>query len=209
MSSHHIVRDEQEPALLICDLDDIPTEVLHSLLEWSPTVVCCEQALSLYLSKGHKVDVALINSANYESWWSVLGEQQPVKIIALSEVDFLDGGLTMLQKNDHKSVNILSSRASLPEVVLLLEKWLAYMDVTILTEKTRVILCNQTEFKKWVPKETIFEVRSISKFTNWKLSGEGIEMISTSDHHKQFRMTIDGELTIQSDRIPFIIEEAW
>ncbi len=209
MSSHHIVRDEQEPALLICDLEAIPTEVLHSLLEWSPTVVCCEQALNLYLSKGHKVDVALINSANYEAWWSVLREQQPVKIIALAEADFLDDGLTLLQKNDHKSVNILSSQASLPEVVLRLEKWLEFIEFTILTEKTRAIVFNQTEFSKWVPKGTTFEVRSISEITNWKLSGVGIEMINTSDHHQQFRKTIDGELIIQSDRIPFIIEEAW
>ena len=39
MSSHHIVREKQEPALLVLGLDDFPDELLGQLLEWSPTVI--------------------------------------------------------------------------------------------------------------------------------------------------------------------------
>lgn len=40
MSSHHIVREKQEPALLVLSMDAFDEEMLGQLLEWSPTVIC-------------------------------------------------------------------------------------------------------------------------------------------------------------------------
>lgn len=42
MSSHHIVREKQEPALLIMDLNGFNDEHLGQLLEWNPTVLVNE-----------------------------------------------------------------------------------------------------------------------------------------------------------------------
>ncbi|RZK41505.1 MAG: thiamine pyrophosphokinase, partial [Pedobacter sp.] len=39
MSSHHIVREKQEPALYIHQLGNFDEEKLGQLLEWSPTVL--------------------------------------------------------------------------------------------------------------------------------------------------------------------------
>ena len=39
MSSHHIVKEKQEPALYIHQLGDFNEEFLGQLLEWSPTVI--------------------------------------------------------------------------------------------------------------------------------------------------------------------------
>jgi thiamine pyrophosphokinase len=39
MSSHHIVREKQEPALLVLGLNNFSEELLGQLLEWSPTVI--------------------------------------------------------------------------------------------------------------------------------------------------------------------------
>ncbi|MFD2144372.1 hypothetical protein [Mucilaginibacter antarcticus] len=39
MSSHHIVREKQEPALLVLGLDGFDEEQLGQLLEWSPTLM--------------------------------------------------------------------------------------------------------------------------------------------------------------------------
>ena len=42
MSSHHIVREKQEPALLVLGLDSFPAELLGQLLEWNPTVIATQ-----------------------------------------------------------------------------------------------------------------------------------------------------------------------
>lgn len=59
MSSHHIVRDFQEPSLLIADGEACGLGLLESLLEWSPVVVVLDSALPRVLSLGIKVDYVL------------------------------------------------------------------------------------------------------------------------------------------------------
>ena len=39
MSSHHIVRERQEPALLITDVYSIDPELVGQLLEWSLSLI--------------------------------------------------------------------------------------------------------------------------------------------------------------------------
>ena len=56
MSSHHIVRDEQEPALLIDDASVIHFEFVELLLEWSPRVMVTSNAIDEVLNWGVKID---------------------------------------------------------------------------------------------------------------------------------------------------------
>lgn len=59
MSSHHIIRDKQEPALIIANGEACSMELLDQLLEWSPTVIVLDGALERVISLGIKVDVWL------------------------------------------------------------------------------------------------------------------------------------------------------
>lgn len=59
MSSHHIVKDNQEPALVIADGEACSSELLGQLLEWSPHVVVLDKAWSRVKHLGIKVDVVL------------------------------------------------------------------------------------------------------------------------------------------------------
>lgn len=59
MSSHHIVRDDQEPALIIANGAACSSELLGQLLEWSPLVVVLDSAIHRVLDLGIKVDVLL------------------------------------------------------------------------------------------------------------------------------------------------------
>src|SRR6202012_448525 len=56
MSSHHIVREKQEPALLVLGLDSFPFEMLGQLLEWNPTVITTRQTAQLLIDAGIKID---------------------------------------------------------------------------------------------------------------------------------------------------------
>jgi len=55
MSSHHVVREKQEPALLVLGLGNFPDELLGQLLEWSPTVIATPQTAEELVVKGIKV----------------------------------------------------------------------------------------------------------------------------------------------------------
>ena len=57
MSSHHFVKEGQEPALFI--LDNIPFQYAESLLEWVPLVMVADRALENVLHWGIKIDVVL------------------------------------------------------------------------------------------------------------------------------------------------------
>ena len=59
MSSHHIVRDDQEPALIIANGAACSDEILGQLLEWSPLVVVLDSAMERVVNLGIKVDVLL------------------------------------------------------------------------------------------------------------------------------------------------------
>ena len=45
MSSHHIVRDDQEPALIIANGAACSSELVGQLLEWSPLVIVLVSAI--------------------------------------------------------------------------------------------------------------------------------------------------------------------
>ncbi|QSB26240.1 thiamine diphosphokinase [Flavobacterium sp. CLA17] len=59
MSSHHIVRDDQEPALIIANGAACDPELLGQLLEWSPLVIVLDSAIERVIDLGIKVDVLL------------------------------------------------------------------------------------------------------------------------------------------------------
>jgi thiamine pyrophosphokinase len=59
MSSHHIVRDDQEPALIIANGASCDPELLGQLLEWSPLVIVLDSAMERVMKLDIKVDVLL------------------------------------------------------------------------------------------------------------------------------------------------------
>lgn len=59
MSSHHTVRDEQEPALVLAELAGVDYEQVGELLEWGPTVLVFVPALAQVLAWGIKADHVL------------------------------------------------------------------------------------------------------------------------------------------------------
>ena len=73
MSSHHIIRDKQEPALIIANGEACSNDILDQLLEWSPTVIVLDGALERVISLGIKVDVWLgdfdhVNGADFNDY---------------------------------------------------------------------------------------------------------------------------------------------
>lgn len=57
MSSHHIVREDQEPALIIDEIGAVSSGLFLQLLEWSPTVIIHASQLESVRAFETKVDV--------------------------------------------------------------------------------------------------------------------------------------------------------
>ena len=81
MSSHHIVREKQEPALIIANGESCDQELLGQLLEWSPFVVVLDQAIYRVLDLGIKIDVWLGDFDQKHDIESIRQAQEPIEIV--------------------------------------------------------------------------------------------------------------------------------
>lgn len=102
MSSHHFVKEGQEPAIFIHG--DIPWAVVADLLEWSPYVLISEEFLQKVLAWGIKIDAVIGESRQI---LQTLNDMQPVKIIRCNEgEDAVDAALGFLLLHGQNSVYI-------------------------------------------------------------------------------------------------------
>lgn len=109
MSSHHIVRDDQEPALLIANGEACQRELLDQLLEWSPFVVVLDSAIDRVSTLGIKIDVLLGDfdcnrKAEYQSKY-----QFPIEVIHTPDQDKtdLEKGIEFLINRGFNAANIV------------------------------------------------------------------------------------------------------
>lgn len=106
MSSHHFVKEQQEPAVFILSTEGISLEDIGPMLEWVPTVLVAEGAAEKVLSWGIKVDVLIASPEFQASHIHLLEEQYPLKFLTSAEGKELNDGLRYLQVSDHKAVHL-------------------------------------------------------------------------------------------------------
>jgi thiamine pyrophosphokinase len=110
MSSHHIVKDKQEPALLIANGEACAVEILHQLLEWSPFVVVLDGAIDRVLELGIKIDLFCGDFDSHSITLENLRKVQfPIEIISTPDQDKtdLEKGLDILLEKGFPAVNIV------------------------------------------------------------------------------------------------------
>ncbi len=109
MSSHHIVRDDQEPALIIANGAACSNELLGQLLEWSPLVIVLDSAIERVLELGIKVDVLLgdFDRGFDPEYYRSL--QFPLEIIYAPDQNKtdLEKAFDYLIEKGHKAVNVV------------------------------------------------------------------------------------------------------
>jgi thiamine pyrophosphokinase len=81
MSSHHIVREKQEPALIIANGEACSPELLGQLLEWSPFIVVLDHAIYRVLDLGIKIDVWMGDFDQPHDVEMIRSHQHPLEII--------------------------------------------------------------------------------------------------------------------------------
>lgn len=109
MSSHHIVREKQEPALIIANGEACSFDLLGQLLEWSPFVVVLDQAIHRVIELGIKVDVLLGDFDGNIDLTEIEKSQYPIEIIYApdQEKTDLDKAFEMLISRGFPAANVV------------------------------------------------------------------------------------------------------
>src|SRR5476651_352561 len=148
MSSHHIVREKQEPALLVLGMEQFTDELLGQLLEWSPTLIVTANTVEKLNAAGIKVDIVVDSSSDPEDI------QSDIKFIRAGDTTETEAALTYLVGQKYPAVNVVTDD-------FVMNDYSAFADRINL-----VIYCGN---KKIYPVS--------NGFSKWKPMGESIELL--------------------------------
>lgn len=152
MSSHHFVKEQQEPALLVLNTDQVNYRQIAGLLEWMPTVVVTQKTVFKVISWGIKVDQILANRDFQFNNMGILEEQYPVEFININENTHLSAGLAYLIATGHHAANIIQWDQHRTEE---LESYLNRLDLAFIDGPIRYFPAKNGYIKRWFGKGAI------------------------------------------------------
>jgi thiamine pyrophosphokinase len=170
MSSHHIVRDDQEPALIIANGAACQPELLGQLLEWSPLVVVLDSAMERVMELDIKVDVLLgdfdreFDSEKYQT------EQFPIEIIHTPDQNKtdLEKAFDYLIARNIPAVNVVWATGKRADHTITnitnITRYRDLLKIVILDDHSKVFLLPK-KFEKWYPANTPISLIPIGHVT--------------------------------------------
>jgi hypothetical protein len=150
MSSHHFVKEGQEPALYIHDA--VAFGQVESLLEWAPVVITRSSQMEAVVSWGIKVDVVLIETSD-PVVDELLLTQTPVRTVTVSGSSNLTTAVRSVLQSDHQRYLTIACA----DAEVMLNEWRPVSDletVTIIDTKNRWLGISHQSFSKWLPAGT-------------------------------------------------------
>jgi thiamine pyrophosphokinase len=188
MSSHHIVREKQEPALLLLGVNNFSDELLGQLLEWSPTVIATPLVAEQINSYEIKIDVIIADE---------IGEslQLDIRQIPQGDAGPVEAVLNYLIKNEYKAVNVVTDEVRLEDFI----PFANTINIVIYSESVKIYAV-KPGFTKWKPAGEI--IRILSVYLNLQTSG----LIAKGDN--TFVTMNDGFINLNfDDDLIFISED--
>lgn len=170
MSSHHIVRDDQEPALIIANGASCSFDLLGQLLEWSPIVVVLDNAIDRVLQLDIKVDVLLGDFDGDFDPEFYKEKQYPLEIVHTPNQDKtdLEKALDYLIEKGHKAVNIVWATGKRADHTLTnITNIVSYRNkikIVMLDDHSKIFLL-PNKFEKWYTANTPISLIPVGKVT--------------------------------------------
>ena len=219
MSSHHIVRDDQEPALIIANGAACSQELLGQLLEWSPFVVVLDSAIERVLELEIKVDVLLGDfdrgfDANYYK-----EIQYPIEIIHTPNQDKtdLEKAFEFLIERNFPAVNVVWATGKRADHTITnitsIAKFRNQLKIVLFDNHSKIHLLPQ-KFQKWYPKNTVISlipigavhgIHSVNLFYPLQNDSLTIGYRTGSSNH----VAEDGLITIEHSEGDLLLMECW
>jgi thiamine pyrophosphokinase len=176
MSSHHIVREGQEPALIIANGEACSNELMGQLLEWSPYVVVLDGAISRVNELGIKVDVLLGDFDSHEHALEKVQSQMPIEIMHTPDQNKTDlqKGIEFLMAKKFEAVNIIwatGRRAdhNLSNVTDMV-RYQRKINIVMIDDYSRIYHLPR-KYEKWYPKGTPISLMPVGNVSGLKTSG--------------------------------------
>ncbi|MES2427449.1 MAG: thiamine diphosphokinase [Bacteroidota bacterium] len=188
MSSHHIVREKQEPALLVLGLDNFDDEQLGQLLEWSPTLITTAFTAEKLNAYGIKVDWIITDDANIDL-------QSDIKYLPVGDDTIIQAALQYLIAKGYPAVNVVTDDLELPDYL----PFASQINLVIFYNQQKIYAIN-SGFSKWKPQGEIISV--LSAANNIKTTGLG----QTDDN--TYSTIADGFFSLQFDAPLLFISES-
>lgn len=170
MSSHHIVRDDQEPALIIANGSACQPELLGQLLEWSPLVVVLDSAMERVMELDIKVDVLLGDFDRDFEPEKYQTEQFPIEIIHTPDQNKtdLEKAFDYLIARNIPAVNVVWATGRRADHTITnitnITRYRDALKIVILDDHSKVFLLPK-KFEKWYPANTPISLIPIGHVT--------------------------------------------
>lgn len=139
MSSHHVIREKQEPALLVLSLTNFSDELLGQLLEWSPTVVALQHSAEELNSLGIKVDVVVEHEVTAHL-------QEHIKLVSAGAEKPVAAALNYLVNEGYPAVNVVTDDVEINQYTPFVER----INLVIYSGNQKIYPVS-SGFSKWKP----------------------------------------------------------
>jgi thiamine pyrophosphokinase len=159
MSSHHIVRDDQEPALIIANGAACNPELLGQLLEWSPLVIVLDSAIERVSKLDIKIDILLGDFDRDFDPEIYKTSQYPIEIVNAPNQDKsdLEKAFDYLIERKIPAVNVVWATGKRADhTITNLTNIVRYRDlikIVILDDHSKIFLLPK-KFEKWYTAKT-------------------------------------------------------
>ncbi|HEX6892552.1 MAG TPA: hypothetical protein VF141_17715 [Chryseolinea sp.] len=196
MSSHHFVREGQEPALVI--LDALSFDIVAPLLEWAPLVIVAQQAVEDVMLWNIKMDVVLAEEKSVEELTGRLADQSPLTILAHTgdESPLLNALYFLIRKKQH-GVNVFCSNAD--EVITLAGRLADQLQISVIDRTIKWSAVSAGHFDKWMAAKTPIFLRKSQVKQSIVLAG--LEQVG--DHYES---STDGLIRLQCEALFWVGE---
>ncbi|MDN3204270.1 thiamine pyrophosphokinase [Algoriphagus sediminis] len=152
MSSHHFVKEQQEPAVFILDTVGVSFDSIGPMLEWVPTVIATEKSLEKVISWGVKVDVLIATEKFQNVNKNLLNEQSPIIFLQSESENFLSDGIKYLLATDHFAAHLVGyDHSKFLELNSLLDK----INLTIIDQNWKYYPVRHKKLSKWFRESTL------------------------------------------------------
>jgi hypothetical protein len=196
MSSHHFVKEKQEPALYIHSEKFLNTELLGQLLEWCPYVIVDEHALFILNHEPIKIDLVVqqeLSDTDIADWTA---SQSDLKILRIEKgKDKLSSLLQYLEKENHFAISLL---ACSDEHFQAIQTSNFNLDIIQYTDAYKGFFI-EDKFSKWKEKDSIIEIFNEEASTKnlirhpkgWKVIEDGLVEIVVKSKTYIKELTLD------------------
>lgn len=163
MSSHHIVRDDQEPALIIANGAACNLELLGQLLEWQPLVVVLDSAMERVMELNIKVDVLIGDFDRNFDPTIYLEQQYPLEIVHVADQNStdLEKAFAYLIKRGIPAANVVWATGKRADHTITnitnIAKYKSDLKIVMYDDFSRIYPL-PTNFSKWYEKDTIISL---------------------------------------------------